>query len=97
MVSLTQDLTGSQLDPVVEVRANASITLDLHGHTLKLDSQGPALGVPGGTPLTIIDSVGGGALIANSESDDAAIGGWGTDSSPTTDPGYGTIVISGPR
>jgi uncharacterized repeat protein (TIGR02543 family) len=95
VIALTEDLTGTQQDPVVEVRAGASITLDLHGHTLKLDSQGPALGVLGGTSLTIVDSVGGGELIANSVGDDAAIGGLGTDDDPTHDPGYGTIVISG--
>ncbi|PZQ87860.1 MAG: hypothetical protein DI534_13900 [Leifsonia xyli] len=54
-------------------------SLDLNGHTLEITSppgSAAAVGVPTGVSLTILDSVGGGALTATSDSiGGAAIGG----------------------
>lgn len=97
VVTLSQDLSGTTTDPLVAVRAGGSITLDLHGHSLRLqtaDPSNPALGVPDGTALTIEDTVGGGQLIVSSTESGAGIG---SSAGPygNENPGYGTIVISG--
>ncbi|GAB3803852.1 hypothetical protein GCM10028798_23410 [Humibacter antri] len=97
VITLSQDLDGTPADPAVAVRAGGSITLDLHGHTLRLDTtdpSNPALGVPAGTALTIEDTVGGGKLIVQSSGSGAGIG---SAAGPygNRNVGYGKIVISG--
>lgn len=97
VIALSQDLAGTTADPAVAVRANASITLDLHGHSLRLHTADPtnaALGVPAGTTLTIEDTVGGGQLIAQADGTGAGIGSAGGPDG-NRNVGYGTIVISG--
>ena len=72
--------TGNYLNVATNGAAGgASITLDLHGHSLNINADGAnhaAIGVTLGASLTIEDTVGDGVLTATSDAG-AGIGGWG--------------------
>ena len=95
-IVLSQTLTGTTSDPAVSLHPGANVTFDLAGHSLTLtrNDEMPAMGVPAGATLTIIDSVGGAVLTLDNTGTGAGLGGAGSDT-PTTGPGVGHIVVSG--